>query len=406
MRGYQFIVAGRFLVEALLNFLGLLRVRVGSHRAGPQRSIAFQAYAVHLAQCFAPVIARLQREAPDIDVHFIILPHPHFSFRSLRDVRAFAHDVLKISETKIRFYWQVLWRKYDLLVCTDVYARFPLRRTRKVLLKHGAGVASRILKWSPFRKTIFDFDRVLVNGEADYELLTRFCPPGFIADRVIVAGLPYLDRLETCPETREAYVERVGLPSTGKIALVAPSWRGLKTIQTRQPDYLDEIIAVLRQLDWQVIIKLHACSFNKAMARGEDWAERLCRYPRRSVAIDDNVDDVPALLHADLLITDISSRAFDFMLLDKPVIAVFPDDVFTDRLDQERIRLIRQGTFSACSPAEIESIIPKALNGRRYAPGERQTLARRFFANPGHATEVVVAQLLSQANADIEPDDS
>ena len=137
------------------------------------------------------------------------------------------------------------------------------------------------------------------------------------------------------------------------------------------------------------------------MARGEDWAERLCGYPRQSIRIDDNVDDVPALLYADLLITDISSRAFDFMLLDKPAITVFPDDLFTDRLDRERIKLMRQGTFSAHSPAEIKSIITQALNGRGMSPGECQRLAGRFFANPGRATEVVVAHLLRQVNGDI-----
>jgi hypothetical protein len=218
---------------------------------------------------------------------------------------------------------------------------------------------------------------------------------------VVVAGFPYLDRLESCPETRDAYLRRIGLASGGKVALVAPSWRGLQAIQARQSDYLDEIIAVLRQFDLQVILKLHACSFNKAMARGEDWAARLCRYPRQNVRIDDNIDDVPALLHADLLITDISSRAFDFMLLDKPVIAVFPDDLFTDRLDRERIAFLRQATLSARCPAEIEAMIAQSLNGRGPSAGDCHRLARRFFANPGRATEVVVANLLRQSNADL-----
>src|SRR5262245_14006421 len=224
MRGYHFIVAGRILVETLLNFLGLLNVRAALRRPNPERErIAFQAYSVHLAQCFAPIIASLQQEAPHIDIDLIILPHPHFSFRSLWQLWTFSRDVLRVPERNIRFFWQVLWEKYDLLVCTDVYARFPLRATEKVLVKHGAGVATRILKRHPLRKTIFDFDLVLVNGDADYEVLSRFCAPKFFADRVAVAGFPYLDRLHACPETREAYLRRVGLASNRKIALVAPS---------------------------------------------------------------------------------------------------------------------------------------------------------------------------------------
>lgn len=399
MPGFRILIAWRALVEALLNLVGLLNVFRALRAAPQQRCIAFQAYAVHLAQCFAPIIAKLQREVPGIDVHFIVLPHPHFSFRSLRELRTFARDCLKVPTANIHFFWQVLWQKYDLVVCTDVYAKFPLRHTKTVLLKHGAGVASRILTRHPFRKTIFDFDLVLVNGQADYDLLASCCATKFVADRVIAAGFPYLDRLQTCAETRDAYLRRVGLAPNKNVALVAPSWRGLQAIQAREPRYFDDLITVLKELDWQVLIKMHACSFNKAMAQGEDWAERLCQYAQHSIRIDYNVDDVPALLHADLLITDISSRAFDFMLLDKPVIAVFPDNLFTDQLDRERIRLMRQGAFLVRSPAEIKLIITDGLNGHDPLRTERQRLAQRFFANPGRATEVVVGHLLRHLHA-------
>ncbi len=399
MHWYQATVLGRFLLERLLNLWGLLNFRPARAAAGHRRCIAFQAYSIHLAQCFAPIIDNLKEEAPDVDVHFILLPHPHFSLRSLGELRAFVRDTLKIDEAHIHFFWQAIWRKYDVFVCTDVYARFPLRRTRKVLLKHGAGVASRVLQRHPLRKTIFDFDLVLVNGEADYELLAGCCAPEFVRDRVAVAGLPYLDRLRTCPEDRETYLRRIGLARDRRVALVAPSWRGLAAIQARDADYLDEIIAALCYLDWQVVIKLHACSFNKAMAHGEDWAARLIRYPRAGVRVDGNIDDVPAFLHSDLLITDISSRAFDFMLLDKPVITVFPEDLFEDALDRERIKLISEGILHARSPAELKSMIPRALNSAEKRPHGSRRLAERFFANHGRATEVVTAHLLREADA-------
>jgi hypothetical protein len=401
MRRYQIIVAWHVLIEALLNLGGLLNVFPALRPTRQRKRIAFQAYAEHLAQCFAPIIDRLQKQAPEIEVHFIVLPHPHFTFRSVIDLRSFARNCLKVAAPNVRFFWQVLWQKYDLLVCTDVYARFPLRRTKKVLLKHGAGVASRILTRHPFRKTIFDFDLVLVNGEADRDLLHRFATEKFVTEKVIAAGLPYLDRLQTCPESREAYLRRIGIAPNKRIALIGPSWRGLQAIEAREPGYFDEIIVGLVELDWQVLIKMHACSFNKAMAQGEDWAERLCRYAQPSIHIDYDVDDVPAFLHADILITDISSRAFDFMLLDKPVVAVFPDNFFTDDLDRERIQLLRQGALLIHSTAELKSAITQEMNQRDPLRAERRDLARRCFANPGRATEAVVEHLLRQVHSEI-----
>ena len=395
MHWYQITVACRVLMEATFNLLGLLNIRELWQPAQPARTrIAFQAYAEHLAQCFAPIIKRLQMHVPEVEIHFIVLPHPHFPLRSIIDLRAFVRECLKVPASNIRFFWQALWQRYDLLVCTDVYAKFPLRCETKVLLKHGAGVNSRIFTPHPFRKTLFDFDLVLVTGNADRDLLRRLCAKKFVAERVIAAGLPYLDRLKTCEVSREAYMRRVGIAPNKDVALLGPSWRGLQAIEAREPGYLDKLIAVMKELDWEVLVKMHACSFNQAMAQGEVWAKKLYRYSKSSIHIDYDVDDVPALLHSDILITDISSRAFDFMLLDKPVIAVFPDNLFTDELDRERIQLLCQGALVIHSPSELKSTITNGLKHSDLLRTDRQRLARNFFAHHGHATEVVVEQLL------------
>jgi hypothetical protein len=394
MYRYQLIVAGRVLLGAVLNLLGFLNVRGILPRTPQRKRISFQTYSVHLAQCFVPIINRLREHVPEFEIHFLILPHPHFSFRSLWALRTFARESFNLPSSNVRFFWQVLWQKYDLLVCTDVYARFPLRRTKRVLLKHGAGVASRILKRHPWRKTIFDFDLVLVNGEADLDLLRRFCPGDFIDKKVIAAGLPYLDRLYAHVESHDVYLRRLGLEADEPVVLVAPSWRGLEAIEARQPGYFDTLIAALEKLNVQILIKMHACSFNKVMVRGEDWVKRMRCYAQRRIGIDYEVDDIPALQHAHVLITDISSRAFNFMLLDKPVVVVCPDDVFAEPLDRERIELMRQGAYLARSVAEVKTILAHWRHGHDEGSSARERLAQYCFANPGRATEVVVAHLL------------
>jgi hypothetical protein len=400
MYRYQLIIAGRALLGALLNLLGLLNVRVNIPRTPRRKRIAFEAYSVHLAQCFVPIINRLREKVPEFEIDFLILPHPHFSFRSLWALRNFARESLKIPGRNVRFFWQVLWQKYDLLVCTDVYARFPLRHTKRVLLKHGAGVASRILKWHPWRKTIFDFDLVLVNGEADLDLLRPFCPEDFIDEKVIAAGLPYLDRLFTQVGSRDDYLRHLGLGVHKQVVLVAPSWRGLEAIEARQPSYFETLIAALEKLDVQILIKMHACTFNKVMVQGEDWAQRVRCYARGLIGIDYEVDDIPALQHANVLITDISSRAFNFMLLDKPVVVMCPDDVFVEQLDRERLELMRQGAYLARSVAEVSALLTHCQPAHDEMSSARLRLARYCFANPGRATEAVVAHLLRQVRTE------
>lgn len=395
---YKLIALWRALVDLLLSFIGLFNVPAMFRRRPARKTIAFQAYAPHLAQCFASIIERLQHEYPDIEIHFIILFHPQLPLRSATILRDFVHHRLGIAQSNIHSYWQTLFSRYDIVVCTDVYAKFPLRRSNRILLKHGAGVADRILKPSFLRRTIFDFDLVLVSGDADYEVLRRRCPESFIRNKVFAAGLPYLDRLQTCEESRHAYLRRLGLSPDKRIALVAPSWRGLETIQDSDPNYLHEIVKVLRDLDWQVIMKLHACSFNPAMVGGRDWKTAINDYVRNGIRYDPDIDDIPALLHSDLLITDISSRAFNFLLLDKPVIAVLPENMFTDGLDRERVKLMVQAVFAARSPAEVKTIVRDGIP--MYDPNlsEGRFLVSRIFANPGRATGVVVGHLLNAIN--------
>jgi hypothetical protein len=392
---YRAAVVWRVFVEMLLCLVGLFHV-APLFRVARRPRIGFQTYGRHLAISLAPVIDQMRYQVPDVEVDFIVLGHPQFSIRSWHALRRFARDRLRLPSAQVRFFWQSLWRRYDLLVCADVYARFPLRPARTVLLKHGAGVSARALRPHWLRKTVDDFDLVLVNGEADRASICRHAPAHGVAGKVVAAGLPHMDRLENCAETRERYCARIGIPPERKVALVGPSWRGLQAIQARQPGYFDQVIAALQDLDWEVLIKMHACSFNPAMVGGDDWAARVAGYLRPRVHVDTDVDDVPALVHADLLITDISSRAFDFMLLDKPVIAVVPEGLFCDEFDAERIDLLKQGAHVIESPADLGRAVAEAQMREGITRPARRELAHALFANRGRATSAVVDHLLRQ----------
>jgi hypothetical protein len=398
MNKCRWIIAGRVLSELALNSIGLWRFGAALQKGSKRKRIAFQAYSVHLAQFFRPVISALRAKAPAVDIHFVILPHPHFTGDSTKALYAFALKDLKIPEQQVHYFWETLWHKYDLIVCTDVYAKFPLRGSRTVFLNHGPGIARRLLGRSMFRKTLYDFDLVLLSGEEDRNLLQRHCTAEFVEHKVKSAGFPYLDRLSSDAGTRTSYLRALGLDSEKPVVLLAPSWRGLQDIHDHEPGYFESLVETLSNLDFNLVIKLHACSFNKMMTRGVDWSERLRPYVGGRVRLDEDVDDIPALQHADVLISDISSRAYNFMLLDKPVILIVPDGVFSDEFDRERIALMQQAAFTARSIADVQAFFTG--NGRGSCNGARRSepIARRCFANHGCATEAVVSLILQEVD--------
>jgi hypothetical protein len=106
MHPYQVMPACRFAVEALLNLMGLL---AGPRPHSERKRIAFQAYSIHLAQFFIPVITKLRQQASEFDLHFIALPHPHFSWGSLQALRAFARENLQIPDSHIHYFWETVW---------------------------------------------------------------------------------------------------------------------------------------------------------------------------------------------------------------------------------------------------------------------------------------------------------
>ena len=392
-------VVGRATLGGMLHAFGVLRLGGLLRAKGRRRRVAFQSYSVHLAQCYATIIEQLRRDFPDLDIDFIVLPHPHFPLRAWRELREFATEVLGFPERNVRPYWQTIWDKYDFLICTDVYARFPLRATKRVLLKHGVGVASRVVEPHMFRKTAFDFDLVLVSGQVDYETLVRAAPPSFAATKVVAAGLPYVDRLERNEGGRDDYLRRLDLDTDKPIVLLAPSWNGLIEAEAREPRYFDNLVQSLLELDVQTIVKLHACSLNEVMAGGHDWAAKLERYRRLGAHIDNDIDDVPAMQNAHVLITDISSRAFNFMLLGKPVILVHSDGLVDNEIDRQRLRVMRDGALTVRSASELKTLLARGLRDPRALKNGDNEVVSRCFANRGHATEAVVEQLLKQIDA-------
>ena len=122
-----------------------------------------------------------------------------------------------------------------------------------------------------------------------------------------------------------------------------------------------------------------------------DWQRRLEDIGKHgsNIQMDDDFDDIPALKYADILITDISSRAFNFMLLDKPVILYFPIEVGIDNWDRARLDLMQQGCYVSKTPSDIREALDK-INSLEIMGQKRYQVSRQCFTNYGKATKEVI----------------
>lgn len=386
---YKILVIARVLVIYALNLTGLLNLKgVFSNKRSGKKKIAFQAYSTHLAQFYKSIISDLLKDEKNIEISFIILFNPQFSFRSALKLREYVNTVLHIQKKNIKFYCGTFWEKYDLIIYNDLYAGFPLRKTKKWMLSHGTAITSWMITKSVFLKTIFDFDQMLLAGPYDIPMLREHFEKTNLAVDVVSTGLPFLDRLIDPGITREAYFNRLSLDKNKKTILFAPHWGAENSYKDALEGYFDQVISILQETSCNIILKLHACSFNIVMAKGFDWKAKLKNI--KNIVIDYDIDDMPSLKFSDILITDYSSRAFNSMLLDKPVILILKvdssdlNDLEETEYENENINrlallLMQKGAFVVKEMDDLKKVINEAVTMPELLRNERKEVVSQCF---------------------------
>ena len=148
-----------------------------------------------------------------------------------------------------------------------------------------------------------------------------------------------------------------------------------------------------------VIVKLHAMSFMAGAAGGRLWREMLGQLESSQVKVDRATEDVDALLAADVLVTGISSRACNFMLLDKPVVLYRSGLVAPRYKVRPAYGMLRSAAWLAETAAELGVCVRGAPANPQAYREQRAALREAFFANPGHATEEVTRILYEEIEA-------
>ncbi|HET7268801.1 MAG TPA: CDP-glycerol glycerophosphotransferase family protein [Oleiagrimonas sp.] len=178
--------------------------------------------------------------------------------------------------------------------------------------------------------------------------------------KVVETGWPKVD-----PLLREAASAR---HADGKRILYAPTF---SPSLTSVPALADTIGAIVARRDWQWTVKFHPKMSPELAA------------PLRSIQADNfrittHSTLLPLLREADVMLTDTSSAAAEFMLLDRPVVAY-------------RNRKPGPHLINVADPAQLESALANALEGGDASRDARRQYTQAMQPNrDGHASERVL----------------
>jgi len=107
-----------------------------------------------------------------------------------------------------------------------------------------------------------------------------------------------------------------------------------------------------------------------------------------------NPDVVPLLALSDALITDASSVANEYTLLDRPIVFLDVPELLRHSsasgaaLDLERWG--RKGGAIVARPEDVADIVMGSLADARRMSDIRRAIAADLFYNPGHATDAAI----------------
>ncbi len=290
------------------------------------------------------------------------------------------------------------WLKVDLYLNSD-FARMARlrRRAPHVHFFHGVagkydldGTAAPVRDMSHFDH-LARFHRIAFINE---DRLRKWQAVGLLAPddpRAVLVGYPKVDGLVTGRWPREATLARLGLDPSRPVLLYAPTWSAASSLHV----FGESIVAALRQTGHQVIVKLHDRSYDRRSrySAGVDWAARL-----QPLAADPGVrivtdpDATPLLAAADLMVSDHSSVAFEFLLVDRPLVVLdLPGLLAAARVHPDQARWIREAGEPVGSVDELPAAVARGLAAPEARRAARRAVAARLFYRPGTATDRAVA---------------
>ncbi|MEO5898231.1 MAG: glycosyltransferase [Vicinamibacterales bacterium] len=293
--------------------------------------------------------------------------------------------------------------KVHLYVNTDFWDMTWLhRRARRMHMFHGVAGKYGLDAPVDLAPTVATFDSLLfVNADRRRRYIDACLVPDDNVKAALV-GYPKVDCLVDGSIDLARVRERLEFAPGCPTVIYAPTWSPFSSLNAVGEDIIERLAAE----GLQVIVKLHDRSYDPGQrgSGGVDWATRLRRYDEHlRVRVVREADGSPFLAIADAMVSDHSSIAFEYMLLDRPLVVIDrPELLAGAAISSDKIRRLRSAAEVRPDAASATRAVLQSLQDPFRRSLDRQQVAAELFYRPGTATDRAVKLLyqLIGLNAD------
>lgn len=300
----------------------------------------------------------------------------------------------------------------DLLLSVDIPVH-AARRVDRVLIGHGRPTKVEMFPKEWFESVNVHFLNSPLLREQTLRTIEHYALQGK-SIKLFNIGQPKSDALLRGDYSRQGVLESVGLDPSKPTVLYAPSWNEGLSLRYYGDKIFEKMLSVQGV---NVIAKLHPLCYlfpgNPRLSGGINWVQRLRKFEiygnfRHLSEFSENID--PLLEASDVMVTDLSSVALEFLILDKPVVYIDCPEFWDKKLGSE------WGFYLTTSPrgmrdnpevnggrhcgVVVENIedLPAAIVRSVTYPGEfsdkRRTFSEQLVYNPGRAAEAAAEKIL------------
>jgi hypothetical protein len=270
----------------------------------------------------------------------------------------------------------------------------------KIQLLHGMADKRGEL-FGPQRLTDFThlFSPAPVVTELARERLLGRDQPNNRPIEIVEIGCPKTDDLFDGTFERDQVLRSLGLPADRPTVLYAPTWEKEASLEQNG----DRIVSALSELEINLLVKPHPLSLADRTDPflienghgGKDWNHILEGWERLFSNLRWVQDPYanPYMVAADLLVSEGSGVAFEYVLLDKPIVFIDTPLVYERHgIDNLHHRLRACGTISP-SVEDLCEVVRHHLDQTGLDKQDREPFVRQLAYNPGTAATAALGEI-------------
>jgi hypothetical protein len=355
----------------------------------PPLRVLFTGYApVHFV-CFQPLYERLSRLA-DVQIHV------SGGMRSRSDGDAgWSYDVRSMYAPFSLPKWSVLsvdeiaLRDFDVIFAGNTKMILPRSVALRIQIFHGISFRNKAI-----RPENMECDHYFVVGPYMHR---RFIEAGLLrqADpRAVRIGFMKTDRLIDGSLDRRRTLFRHGFRGERPVLLYAPTGQKRNSLEVMGKDVIGRLLAEDR---YDLLIKPHDHPKNA----DTDWFAELACFEGPHCRVVRDPDVVPLLHAADLLLTDASSVANEYALLDRPIVFLDTPELIEKAREAEHSMLDldtwgRKGGVVVERREDLPGAVARSLAQPREFSDVRRRMVEDLFYTPGGATDAAMNWMLER----------